>query len=74
MDYLRARNFIDPQFRCGAAANVSGLCSESLDAQIDDAIRLQATDPGASNRAWTAIDHKLVEDALWVPLTNPVSA
>jgi YVTN family beta-propeller protein len=72
-DYPGAGSFIDPQFSCGGFANFSGLCSESLDAQIDDALRLYATDPGASNRAWIDIEHQLVEDAEWAPLTNPVS-
>jgi ABC-type transport system substrate-binding protein len=73
-DYPRASNFIEPQFRCAAFGNASGLCSENLDARIDDAEQLQATDPAAANRAWTAIEHQLVEDAVWVPLMNPVSA
>ena len=73
-DYPRASNFIEPQFRCAAFGNASGLCSESLDARIDDAEQLQASDPAAANRAWTAIEHRLVEDAVWVPLINTVSA
>jgi ABC-type transport system substrate-binding protein len=72
--YPSAHDFIDPQFRCGAPFNNSGLCSESLDAAIDEAQRLQATDPAAANSAWIEIEHRLVEDAIWVPLTNPVSA
>jgi YVTN family beta-propeller protein len=71
--YPSAHDFIDPQFRCGAFFNLSGLCSESLDAAIDEAQRLQATDPAAANSAWIEIEHRLVEDAIWVPLTNPVS-
>jgi ABC-type transport system substrate-binding protein len=50
----------------------SGLCSKRLDARIDEAIRLYADDPGASSRAWTDIEHRLVDDAVMVPLTNPV--
>jgi peptide/nickel transport system substrate-binding protein len=73
-DYPGAGNFIDPQFRCGAFANASNLCSESLDSAIDEARRLQATDPAAANSAWMEIEHQLVRDAIWVPLTNPVSA
>ena len=73
-DYPRASDFLEPQFRCGAFANASGLCSESIDAAIDDAKRIQATDPGASNRAWTAIEHQLVADAVWAPTMNPLSA
>jgi YVTN family beta-propeller protein len=73
-DYPRASDFLEPQFRCGAFANASGLCSESIDAAIDEAKRIQATDPGASNRAWIALEHRLVEDAVWVPTMNPLSA
>ena len=71
-DYPGAGNFIDPHFTCGGFANSYGLCSESLDARIAQAQRLYVSDPGASNRAWTDIEHQLVEDALWAPLTNPV--
>ena len=73
-DYPRAANFIDAQFRCGAGGNASHLCSESLDAQIEEVLRLQATNPAAANAAWVEIEHRLVEDAVWAPLTNPVSA
>jgi peptide/nickel transport system substrate-binding protein len=73
-DYPSAGDFITPQFQCGSFANASNLCDERLDSAIGEALRLQATDPGASNRAWTAIEHGLVEDAIWAPLTNPVSA
>ena len=73
-DYPRAANFIDAQFRCEAGGNASRLCSESLDAQIEEAQRLQATDLAASNSAWIEIEHQLVEDSIWAPLTNPVSA
>jgi YVTN family beta-propeller protein len=73
-DYPRAANFIDAQFRCEAGGNASRLCSESIDAQVEEAQRLEATDPGASNRAWIAVEHRLVEEAVWAPLTNPVSA
>jgi YVTN family beta-propeller protein len=72
--YPSAGDFIPPQFRCGESENYSGLCIKSLDAQIEEALRLQATDPAASNRAWIEIEHQLVEDAIWAPLTNPVSA
>jgi YVTN family beta-propeller protein len=71
-DYPGASNFIQPLFSCGSPANGLGLCRESLDAQIEDALRLYATDPGASTRAWTDIEHQLVDDAVIAPLTNPV--
>ena len=71
-DYPGAGNFIDPQFGCGARgfANPSGWCSESLDAQVDEALLLYTTDPGAANRTWTKVEHQLVEQAAQAPVTT----
>jgi peptide/nickel transport system substrate-binding protein len=72
-DYPFASNFIDPQFACGGPGNPSGYCSRSVDAEMNRARQLQATDPGAATRAWTQIEHRLVEEAAQAPLTNPVT-
>jgi YVTN family beta-propeller protein len=68
--YPGAGDFIPPQFACGAPANASGLCDENVDAAIERAQRLQATDPAAANRTWIQIEHRLVSDAVWAPLAN----
>ncbi len=73
-DYPRAGDFIDVLFRCDSGHNAQGFCDRDLDAAMDEAHALQSTDPGASNRAWIAIEHQLVEEAVWAPLSNPVSA
>jgi peptide/nickel transport system substrate-binding protein len=72
-DYLGAANFIETQFRCGAGANASGYCSDRLDARIWEAKQLQVTDPAAANTAWIEIEHQLVREAVWAPLTNPLT-
>jgi ABC-type transport system substrate-binding protein len=72
-DYPGAANFIQPQFGCGGFANSSGLCDEELDAAIEEALALNATDPGAANRAWIDIEHGLIEDAQQAPLVNFVT-
>jgi ABC-type transport system substrate-binding protein len=36
-DYLGSATFIADQFKCGAPNNISGLCSDSLDAKIEEA-------------------------------------
>ena len=72
-DYLGAANFIEPHFRCGAGSNVSGYCSDRLDARIGEAKQLQVTDPAAANAAWIEIEHQLVREAVWAPLTNPLT-
>jgi peptide/nickel transport system substrate-binding protein len=72
-DYPGAGNFLQPQFGCGGFANSSGLCDKDLDAAIAEALALNATDPGAANRAWIEIEHGLIEDAQQAPLVNFVA-
>lgn len=73
-DYPGAGGFIDVQFRCRGLGNTSGLCSSKFDVMIDEAQRLQLTDPAASNAAWAQVDRALVREAVWVPLTNPIDS
>ena len=40
---------------------------------IAEAKQLQATDPAEANRTWTQIEHQLVRDAVWAPLSNPIT-
>ena len=42
------------------------------DRQLDGAERLQTTDPSGADVAWSRIDHALVDQAVWVPLANPL--
>ena len=74
-DYLGAGNWLSPQFSCGARgfANPSGYCNPDLDARMDQALLLYTTDPGAANRAWTGIEHQLVEEGAQAPVTNPIT-
>jgi peptide/nickel transport system substrate-binding protein len=74
-DYPAASNFLEPQFACPprGSANNSGWCDARIDRQMDEAQRLYRTDPGASSRAWTEIEHQLIEEAVVAPLTNPVA-
>lgn len=72
-DYPGAANFLQSQFACGGFANSSGLCDEDLDAAMTEALALNATDPGAANRAWIDIEHGLIEDAQQAPLVNFVA-
>jgi peptide/nickel transport system substrate-binding protein len=71
-DYPGGSDFIETQFSCGGGGNASGLCDRRLDERIAEAKALQAEDPAEANRAWTRIEHDLVMDAVWAPLSNPI--
>jgi YVTN family beta-propeller protein len=69
-DYLAAANFIEPNFGCGNAENLSRLCDRALDRRIDRALRAPTTEPAT----WVAADRHVVDLAAAVPLTNRRSA
>lgn len=74
-EYPAAGDFIPPQFHCDELVgwfNGSGWCSKPIDAKMEDALQLSLAEPGEANRAWAAIDRELVDEAVSVPLTNPV--
>jgi peptide/nickel transport system substrate-binding protein len=71
--YPGAGDWIPPFFLCEMGGKLSGVCAEDLDAAIQEALRLQGTDPGAANEAWIRIEHRLVEDAVWAPIANPIA-
>jgi ABC-type transport system substrate-binding protein len=41
---------------------------------MDQAARLQPSDPGAANRKWAEAERRLVEEAMLAPLTNGLVA
>jgi peptide/nickel transport system substrate-binding protein len=65
-DYLAAANFIEPNFECAAAQNLSRLCDAQLDRRIDRALRA----PQAEAATWAAADRRVVDLAAAVPLTD----
>jgi ABC-type oligopeptide transport system substrate-binding subunit len=65
-DYLAAANFIQPNFECAAAQNLSRLCDAKLDRRMDRALRA----PQAEAATWAAADRRVVDLAAAVPLTD----
>lgn len=54
--------------------NPSFFCDRRIDAQIERALRIQATDPDAAVSMWRRIERRLVDRAPWVPLFTPWGA
>ena len=73
-DYPSAANFIVPLVTCGATASTSGFCSPQIDAMVERATRVQASDPLAATRLWEEIDRAVVDQAPHLWLANPVAA
>jgi YVTN family beta-propeller protein len=61
------------QTRCGDGFNVTGYCERAIDRRFQEARSLQTSDPGSATRAWSEIEHDLVDAAALVPVLNPIS-
>jgi YVTN family beta-propeller protein len=65
---LRCRSFVP---NSGDNQNTAQFCSPELEARIERALRLQATDPAAAGPAWAAVDRHIVDQAPAIPLLVP---
>jgi peptide/nickel transport system substrate-binding protein len=78
-DFPAPWEFIGPLFTCASFvpanpgnSNAAEFCDPRIDAQIRQALALQAQSLAAAAPGWTTIDHKLVDQAPWVPLYTPL--
>jgi len=52
-------------------ANRSQICDPALDATMERAAALQASDPVRANALWAEVDRALVDRAVTVPFASP---
>jgi peptide/nickel transport system substrate-binding protein len=76
-DYPAPSGFFVPVFSCASFRradpgqnNLSEFCDHRLDRQVQRALRDQVNDPYAARGLWAAVDHRIVDEAPWVPLVN----
>jgi len=74
-DYPAASAYLNVLLSCdafkpGSATNQnwSEFCDRRIDAWIQRALALQATDPYRANQLWARVDHAIVDQAPFVPL------
>ena len=73
-DFPLASDFYDAVVACGAVSNLSQYCNRGLDQRAATATALMATDPGEALRAWTQIYRTISDQALVVPVFNPIAS
>jgi YVTN family beta-propeller protein len=76
-DYPAPSGFFVPLFSCSAFKpadpgnnNVSEFCDRRLDRQVQRALTDQVNDPYAARGLWASVDHRIVDEAPWIPLVN----
>jgi peptide/nickel transport system substrate-binding protein len=80
-DYPSPNNFFSPSFTCRSYdparpnqnANAAGFCNRRIDVEIAHARALQASDPPAASRLWSAIDRRITDQALWVVIRTQLA-
>jgi peptide/nickel transport system substrate-binding protein len=79
-DHPAPSDFINPLLTCHsflpnnpANLNAAEFCNRRIDAQVTQALALQAHNPSAATAMWARIDHQIVNQAPWVPVYNPRS-
>ncbi len=73
-DYPTPSGFISLLFQCEGTMRDYTTCDPAFDRAIAEAHALAETDPAAANAAWAALDRKLVDRAVAVPLTNRIKS
>jgi peptide/nickel transport system substrate-binding protein len=76
-DFPAPWDFIGPLLTCASfvpsagTANWAEFCNRGIDAQVQQALTLQARGLAAAEHSWATIDHELTDQAPWVPLYTP---
>jgi peptide/nickel transport system substrate-binding protein len=77
-DYPAASDFLNVLFGCGSfhpgsdtSINISGFCDKKIQAQMDRAEALGATDSTAANTLWAKVDKQVTDASAAAVLFNP---
>jgi peptide/nickel transport system substrate-binding protein len=77
-DYPAPSDFLNVLFSCAnfhpgsdASPNISGFCDHKIDAQMNQALTTQITDPESAYQMWAKIDQQVTDAAPVAPLFNP---
>jgi peptide/nickel transport system substrate-binding protein len=77
-DYPAQSDFLNVLLGCGtihpnsdASPNIAAFCDKSINAKIEQAESMEATDPSGAAALWTQVDHAETDAAPWVDMYNP---
>jgi peptide/nickel transport system substrate-binding protein len=77
-DYPAPSDFLNVLLGCGsihknsdASPNIAAFCDKAIQAKINQAESVEATDPTKAAQLWTEVDHEMTQQAPWVDLYNP---
>jgi peptide/nickel transport system substrate-binding protein len=66
-EYPAASSYLPEFFGCDGGTSNGYVCDPALDRQMRAATMAQLSSPRRAAAVWTAVDHRLVDKAWWVP-------
>jgi ABC-type oligopeptide transport system substrate-binding subunit len=69
-EYPPPSAYVPQFFSCGGGTSNGYYCDRRLDDRMRTALRLERRNPARASQLWTAVDHRLTDDAAWVPTVN----
>jgi peptide/nickel transport system substrate-binding protein len=77
-DYPAPSDFLNVLLGCGnihpnsdASPNIAAFCNQAVQAKINQAESMAATNPSGAEALWTQVDHMDTAQAPWVDMYNP---
>ena len=69
-EYPDPSAYLPQFFGCHGGTSNGYVCDPALDRAMGRASSLEVREPAATGRLWTQIDHRLTDDAAWVPTVD----
>ena len=69
-EYPTASSYLPQFFGCHGGTSNGYVCRPGLDREMTRAVQLGPQRPAAASALWTHIDHRLTDEAAWVPTVN----
>jgi YVTN family beta-propeller protein len=69
-EYPDPSSYIPPFFGCRGGLSNRYYCNPRLDREMRTASLLELTSPRSADAAWSDVDHRLTDEAVWVPTVN----
>jgi peptide/nickel transport system substrate-binding protein len=69
-EYPDPGSYIPRFFGCGGGLGNGYYCDRRLDRQMREASQLELQSPNRADGIWTAVDHRLTDQAVWAPTVD----
>jgi ABC-type transport system substrate-binding protein/class 3 adenylate cyclase len=69
-DYPEPADFLHVAIGCGSLFDASHFCDPNVDQAVQQALKLQTSNPGAASLQWARVDRMVTDSAPWIAAFN----